>query len=463
MTVTDPGELDLSPARTLDDLGIPSGLVQDLVLRVALLEGRTSTVRLARHLHLNPVLMTSIVEELRDLRLFEVTGLEGRDYLLALTDEGRKQASERMQLCRYSGAAPVTLDMYQKVIRHQHADPRFDLPALREAFSDLVVSDQLLSEVGPAAMGAGAMFLYGPPGTGKSSIAERLQRVHNDLVLVPYAVEVDSQVIVVFDPVIHRPADEQPADIDPRWVLCHRPFITVGGELTGDMLDLAYQQGSGIYLAPLQMQANNGILVIDDFGRQTLRPEDLHHRWIVPLDRRVDYLSLEDGVKFEVPFDAKIVFSTNLRPESLGDEAFYRRIQSKVRIPSITDEQFDEVLDRVVRKRQIELSSDAAEHLRKLSREMGDGDLRPYLPPAVCEILEMVCAFGHLPLRLDREMVERIGRMYFTRTTDGPRNTEFLGAVHDVGIQDTVPALDPNAVGPAAAAPAAGAPNVSSF
>lgn len=418
MAMTDVGGVNLSPAKTMEDLGIPSGVLQDLVLRLSLIEGRTSTVRLAKHTCVNPVLMTSVVEEMRDLRLLEVQGLEGRDYILALTEEGRKQANERMQLCRYLGAAPVPLGEYQQVIRAQHADPQFDLAALKEAFSDLVVSDQLLSEIGPAAMAGGAMFLYGPPGTGKSSIAERLQRVHNDHVLVPYAVEVDSQIVVVYDPVIHRKVEEQPYDIDPRWVLCERPFITVGGELTGDQLDLSYQVGSGIYLAPLQMQANNGILVIDDFGRQTLRPEDLLNRWIVPLDRRVDYLSLEYGVKFEVPFDAKIVFSTNIRPEALGDEAFFRRIQSKVRIPSIADDQFDEVLRRAAEKYGVHLTDDAPAHLRKLSRELGDGDLRPYLPHAVCEILLSVCAFDNLPLILDPPMVERIGHMYFTRDTD---------------------------------------------
>ena len=218
-----------------------------------------------------------------------------------------------------------------------------------------MISDRLLREVGPAAIAGGAMFLYGPPGTGKSSIAERLLRIYGDHVLVPHAVEVDGQIISVFDPVVHRPVDPQPSDIDPRWMLCKRPFIIVGGELSADMLDLAYQSGSGIYLAPVQMQANNGVLVIDDFGRQaTLTPAELLNRWIVPLDRHIDYLSLDYGMKFEVPFDAKIVFSTNLEPATLGDEAFFRRIQSKILIPTITDDQFDEVLRRVAEAQDVD-------------------------------------------------------------------------------------------------------------
>src|SRR5690606_15578686 len=164
-------------------------------------------------------------------------GMQGADYKVALTDEGHRQAVERMQLCRYSGPAPVSLDAYRRVVRAQHASPEFNMDGLREAFSDLVIHDELLAELGPAVMGAGAMFLYGPPGTGKSSIAERLGRVSHDHVLVPWAVEVDSQIVLVFDPIVHRPVAQQPTGLDPRWVLCDRSVITVGGELTGSALD----------------------------------------------------------------------------------------------------------------------------------------------------------------------------------------------------------------------------------
>ena len=242
--------------------------------------------------------------------------------------------------------------------------------------------------------------------------------MYDDFVLVPHAVEVDGQVITVFDPVIHEPLPDQPPDIDPRWILCKRPFIIVGGELNGSMLDLAYQSGSGVYLAPIQMQANNGILVIDDFGRQTLSPQALLNRWIVPLDRQVDYLSLDYGLKFEVPFDAKIVFSTNLQPTTLGDEAFFRRIQSKILIPTITDDQFEEVLRRVAAANGVEMTPDAPTHLRWMSRELGDGDLRPYLPGAVMKILKSICVFEDLPLRLDPTMIERIAHIYFTHAPE---------------------------------------------
>jgi hypothetical protein len=420
------GHIEVRSPKTAADLDIPISLVHDLVLRQAMLEGRTSTIRLSTKLALSLPLMTSVIEELRELRYLEVQGLEGRDYLLALTDAGRQQATDRMQLSRYAGAAPVALDLYTEVITAQHASPTINFAAMQHAFSDLVISDELLWELGPAAIAGGAMFLYGPPGTGKSSIAERLLRIYEDMVLVPHAVEVDGQIITVYDPVVHRPVADQPTDVDPRWVLCERPCIIVGGELVGSMLDLTYQNDSGIYLAPVQMQANNGILVIDDFGRQSLTPEQLLNRWIVPLDRQIDYLSLDYGMKFEVPFDAKIVFSTNLNPETLGDEAFFRRIQSKILIPTIEDDQFDEVLHRVARAMQVELAPGAEEHLRFVSRNRGDGDLRPYLPAAVLKHLKAICAFADLPLVLDSPMIDRVAQVYFTHAgaTSGASNQD---------------------------------------
>jgi hypothetical protein len=411
--------IDVETPRAMEDLGVPEALVHDIVLRQAVAMGRTSTLQLSSKLRLSPGIMTKVVEDLRDLSFLEVQGMDGRDYLLAPTAAGRQQANDRMQLSRYMGPVPVSLAQYSDVIRKQHANPHIDLEALREAFSDLVVSEALLRELGPAAIAGGAMFLYGPPGTGKSSIAERLLRIYGDHVLVPYAVEVDSQIINVFDPVVHKPAPEQPMGVDRRWVLCNRPCLIVGGELRPEMLNLQYQRDSGTYVAPVQMQANNGILVIDDFGRQAdLTPEALLNRWIVPLDRQRDHLMLDHGSKFDIPFDAKVVFSTNLQPETLGDEAFFRRIQSKVLIPSITDDAFDEVLRRVCAHHGVTLAPGASEHLRRTSRELGDGDLRPYLPASVCKILISICTFEGLPLELHPELINRIAHMYFTHTDD---------------------------------------------
>jgi hypothetical protein len=414
----DTESIPLRKPRGRDELGIPVGVVHDLVLRRALFDGRTSSVRLGEQLALSPALLEGIIEDLRELRWVEVLGLEGRDYQLTLTSAGKEQANERLRLCRYAGPAPVSLRAYNAVVNAQHASPDVNLSAMRAAFADLVMNDGLLDEVGPALLGGGAIFLYGPPGTGKTSIAERLIRIHDDAILVPHAVEVDGQIISVFDPVVHRPLAEQPADLDPRWMVCRRPCILVGGELQLSQLDLTLEAASGVYVAPLQMQANNGVFVIDDFGRQHgLTPEQLLNRWIVPLDRRVDYLSLSYGLKFEIPFDVKVVFSTNLEPARLGDEAFFRRIQNKVLVPPIADHEFDEVLRRVAKEYGTKLTPDAPAYLRRLSREMGDGDLRPYLPREVLRILRSVCRYHGVPEVLDRANVDRVASVYFTRAS----------------------------------------------
>ncbi|MCB1260570.1 MAG: hypothetical protein KDB33_09310, partial [Acidimicrobiales bacterium] len=435
MSLTDLGEavvarLGLRPPRDLDEAGVPEALLQDLTLRRALFEGRTSTLRLAEGLCVSPQLVTKLIEDMRELRLFEIQGLDGRDYQLALTDHGRQQAQDRMQLSRYAGAAPVPLSEYSRVVLAQRIYVDITRDAMRTAFSDLVINDALLDEVGPALIAEGAMFLYGPPGTGKTSIAERMIRIYTDPVVVPRAVEVDSQIIQVFDPAVHIAIEPQPAEIDRRWVLCHRPAIIAGGELQADSLDLRYESSTGIYLAPLQMQANNGIFVIDDFGRQLMTPAQLLNRWIVPLDRRLDFLSLAYGVKFQIPFETKIVLSTNLEPASLGDEAFFRRIQSKIFVRPISDEEFDEVLRRVSAAYGVEVQNGAPAYLRKVSRENGDGDLRPYLPGEVCKILRSVCQYQRAPLVLDPANIDRIAAVYFTKP--GNRDVSWQTAAQSV-------------------------------
>ncbi len=400
---------------SLDEIDLPMSLIEDLILKRALVEGHTSTLALATALCVSPLCMEELLEGLRHLQYFEVDGMRGRNWLLSLTDLGRAHATDRMNRCSYVGALPVSLDQYTAIVLAQAAEPSVDRALLRRAFADLVISDGLLDELGPAIGSRGAIFLYGPPGTGKSAIAERLIRVLDDEVLVPHAVSVDGQVITVFDPVLHRPSPTQAPGLDRRWVQCGRPAIIAGGELGATELDLTYEQHSGIYVASLQMQANGGLLVVDDFGRQQLAPAKLLNRWIVPLDRGVDYLSLTHGVKFQVPFTAKVVFSTNLEPRTLGDEAFFRRIRSKVLIPPVTDSQFDEVLCIVAERGGMDVAPDVPAYLRDVSRARGDGDLRPYLPGTVCDLAASICAYEQRAPLLDKAMVDRIVHLYFTK------------------------------------------------
>ena len=405
--------------KTPEQLGIPYALVSDLVLRRCLLEGKTNIAGLSKALALHAGIVDKLIQELREKKEIEVLGMEGRDYTIALTDLGRQHANDRFAQSRYAGAAPVSLEDYRTVVGSQRQAVYVNRDMLKAAFSDLVITDELFDELGPALNANGAMFLYGPPGTGKTSIAERIVRISPDLVLVPKAVEVDGQVISVYDQTVHIEAETQPADLDPRWVLCHRPRVVVGGELTGSMLDLSYDQTSGVYLAPLQMKANNGVMIIDDFGRQVLTPGQLLNRWIVPLDRRIDYLSLNYGVSFEVPFDVKVVLSTNLDPSDLGDEAFFRRIQSKIYIGAISDDAFDWILARVAHAMGVGCDAEAAQYLRTLCVDHG-GDLRPYLPVDVCTLTKAVAQYEGIPPVLDRTTIDRVLGLYYTRGLGGP-------------------------------------------
>ena len=285
---------------------------------------------------------------------------------------------------------------------------------MRRAFADLVVDDVLLDQIGPAFASGGAIFLYGPAGTGKTSLAERMNRVVEDPILVPRHVEVDGQLISVFDPAQHRALAQQPEGLDRRWVLCERPLILVGGELDLAMLDLRHDPPSGVSQAPVQMLANNGILVVDDFGRQAIRPEEILNRWILPLSHGVDHLKANSGAKFSVPFQLKLVVSTNLDPRSLGDDAFLRRLRNKVFVGSITDQAFSQVLTGAAERYNVAMSPDAVDHLiRVAKRELGE--LRPYVAVDFCELARAVCGYrGDVPI-LDAESIERVAELYFVQ------------------------------------------------
>lgn len=409
----------LRDPKTVEDLGIPSALVTDLLLRRCLLEGKTTVSGLSKALALNAALVDKLIRDLREKKEIEVLGMVGRDYLIALTDLGQRHATDRLDQSRYAGAAPVSLSDYRIIVARQRLSVSVNRESLKAAFSDLVISDELLDQLGPALITNGAVFLYGPPGTGKTSIAERLVRISPDLVLVPRAIEVDGQIITVFDSTVHIPADSQPEDLDPRWVVCQRPRVLVGGELTGDMLDLTYDRTSGVYLAPMQMKANNGVMIIDDFGRQVLTPEQLLNRWIVPLDRRIDFLSLSYGVSFEVPFDVKVILSTNLNPSDLGDEAFFRRIQSKIFIGPVSEQSFDWILARVAHAMGVACDTEASEYLKKVCLAQG-GDLRPYLPADVCKLIKAVAEYEGVAPVLEPRAIDRVMGLYYTKGPDDP-------------------------------------------
>ncbi len=400
---------------TIQDLGIPPSLIEDIILQRLVMDGRSSVTRMATATALSVAIVDATVDSLRQRLLLEIQGMDGRDYILAPTDKGKIEAASRAQAMMYAGACPVSLEAYTVVVEAQRGRSPISEATLTEAFNDLIIPPGFFDELGPALVSKGAVFLYGPPGTGKTSLAERMIKMYKDPVLIPRAVEFDQSIITVFDPSIHVPITPQPEGLDARWVLCLRPCVIVGGELTGKQLDLERDDSTGIYRAPLQMKSNNGIFVIDDFGRQKMTPEALLNRWIVPLSRGVDFLTLSHGASFTIPFDAKVVFSTNMRPDQLGDDAFARRIPNKVYVGSIDDAAFDQILAAVCKGMGIGCNQESANYLRALIREQTGSDLRPYYPADFAKTLIAICDYEGRPKVLDRNAIDRVANIYFTR------------------------------------------------
>jgi len=404
-----------SVPQTFEDLGISQSLVLDLVLRRLLLEGFSTLQQLSDKLKVSMAILNVVFQHMRSQQLVEVKGMVGNDYHFTLSQAGKLLASERFQITQYAGSAPVSLKDYHSATKSQAAQVRIDRKALRSAFSDLVVTDQLLDQLGPALISQNSIFIYGPTGNGKTSLAERMLRVYQDAILLPYAVEVDSQIISLYDPVVHQRLDVDDYDLDPRWVLCRRPCIVVGGELIPSMLELRLDESSGIYAAPLQMKANNGIFIVDDFGRQLMSPRDLLNRWIVPLDRRVDYLMLRYGVKFQIPFELMVVFSTNLEPSDLADEAFLRRIHNKIFIDAVDDKAFDQIFHRVLAANNMPYEPDSSEYLRKLCLREGRTELRACYPADICNILNSIGKYEGRPPYMTKSELERASALYFAK------------------------------------------------
>src|SRR5689334_7259825 len=402
--------------QTFADLGVPESLVLDLMLRRMVIEGFCSMTGLSKAIRVSLPIVDLVFKHMRQQQLVEIKGMSGNDYQFVLSAAGKQLAGERFQVSQYAGACPVSLNEYHAATKAQSARISVDRRLLRQAFSDLVVSDKMLDQMGPAIISQTSIFVYGPTGNGKTSLAERMLRVYQDAVMIPYAVEVDNQIISVYDPVVHHAIEHEDEDVDPRWIMCKRPCILVGGELIPSMLELRLDESSGIYAAPLQMKANNGILLIDDFGRQLMSPRDLLNRWIVPLDRRVDYLTLRYGIKFQIPFELMVVFSTNLEPSDLADEAFLRRIHNKIYVEAVDGSAFDQIFTRVVEARNIQAEPDSAEYLRKLCLREGRTELRACYPGDICNILQSISRYERRPVQMTKADIERAVALYFARS-----------------------------------------------
>jgi len=336
--------------KSLAALDVRQGVLEDIALKTLYLSGSLSVLELAEKMCLGYEVVDALFSQLRHEQFCLVTGMTGHVHQIAITASGRLRATELLSNCHYAGPAPVAFESYVEQTRKQSVK-KTDVCAadVRRGFSHLVMDNETLRKLGTALNSGSSVFLWGPAGTGKTTMAETLSKVlADDAVWIPYAVEVDGSIITVYDPSIHkRVPEEEPEDRDARWVLCRRPSVLVGGELTAEMLDLQFNSISKFYVAPAQMKANNGVLIIDDFGRQRLRPEELLNRWVVPLDRKIDFLTLAGGRKIEVPFEMLVVFASNMDPAELVDPAFLRRIQTKIHIGEVSDDQFCEIFRRV--------------------------------------------------------------------------------------------------------------------
>ena len=416
--------------RTLAETGLPEDLVLELVLKTFYALGELTALRVAQETALPFVVTDPLLEHLKREKELEVKGVEGHGrafFRYAITQHGRERVREALDRCQYVGPAPVPLEEYAAWVRRQTVNTsRISWEDLTKGFSQLVLSNRFLMMLGPAVNSGKSLFLYGPAGNGKTIVAETIAQLLGGAVWVPHAIEVSGQIIRVHDPVYHAPpGDDEEAggdgslwrnarqSVDARWVRSRRPTVFTGGELTLDMLDLRYNPIARFYEAPFQVKSNGGVFILDDFGRQLVRPVDLLNRWIVPLEKRVDYLTLHTGKKFPVPFDCLLIFATNLDPDHLVDEAFFRRIRYKVKAEDPTLEEYSQIFFNYCRKRNMRYVPEAVAYLFK--RWYADGRIHPrscHPRDLIDHVVDFANFYGVPPV-LSKTLLDRACQSYF--------------------------------------------------
>ena len=420
------------PVTRIEDTGLSPLWLQDHVLKVMYFQGYPTGFKIAEYISLpfsgvvDQALETLKREKLVEVRSSQI-GLGEGSYQYAITGAGISKAREALERNQYAGPAPVPLDQYIEAIKKQ-ARGRLQVTnrTMRQVLSHLVVSEKEFQKLGPAINSGTSIFMYGPTGDGKTSIARAIGNlISSQTMYVPYAIYVDGQVIKLYDNVNHQLAPEKDArpngtgslktgaHRDPRWVRIRRPFIVVGGELTMPGLDLVFDDTLKFYEAPFQVKANGGILLIDDFGRQQVRPRDLLNRWIVPLENRIDYLNLHTGRKLEFPFDVLVIFSTNLPPKDLVDEAFLRRLRHKIKIGDPTYEEYREIFRRVAEAKHVEYNDQGLAYLLQEWYIKHNRALRASHPRDLCDqILDISRYLGEDP-SMSRKLLDMAANAYF--------------------------------------------------
>lgn len=402
---------------SIEETGLKEGFLEELILKDIYLVNFALGREIATRTMLPFKIVEDILESLKKQMLVEVRAAGGiADYEYTPTDKGRDRARAYFDHNNYVGACPVPWTTYVEALKYQTIRRESVTPRdLEVAFSDIMVNRKTINTVGPAINSGRGMFLFGEAGNGKTSIAERIARSFRGHVFVPYAVEVDGQIIRCYDNHNHQQVapSAYPRDYDHRWVRIHRPCVVVGGELTIDMLELQYDYSAKVYEAPLQLKSNCGLLLIDDFGRQRIDHKSLLNRWIVPLEKRVDYLTLHTGKKLEVPFEQLIVFSTNLNPADLVDEAFLRRIPYKIHITTPTEEEFKWIFLQYCQRAGVPYNEEAVNYLIETQYRSGRRMMRCCHPRDIIDQVTNLCKFLQTEPRLTREYLDHACSVYF--------------------------------------------------
>lgn len=429
----------LAPVLKAEELDIPVGLIQDIVFRLAFNEGDVSVGRISEVLGLHPRIIDEMMSKMKQEHLVEVTkagSIGSLSFTYGLTEAGMKRARDSFERSQYVGRAPVSIDAYTQSVHLQAGHARRITPqSVQDSLGHLILPENFHRKIGPALNAGTSLFLYGPPGNGKTTIAQALAKLlaSDSPIWLPESMTVGGQIIRIFDPLVHIPIKEEEIGyhagmagqtdklrVDKRWRLFERPAVMVGGELTMDSLNLRYEPIAKVYEAPLQLKANGGMFLIDDFGRQQLSPQELLNRWIVPLESKIDFLRLQSGQTIEVPFKQFIVFSTNLDPMQLVDGAFLRRIQMKVEVGGPDEKLFYRIFTGVCKGFNVPFDKQSFMHLiqkwyREQNRVMQSVHPRDILKAAIA-----ICDYENVPTKLTPGLIDEACSSYFV---EGVTNT----------------------------------------